>query len=292
MNTLQLLGAIEIGLIYSLVALGVMLSFRIIDFPDLTVDGSLTLGAGVAATLITAGINPLLATVFAMLIGALAGMLTGYLSIKWHILGLLAGILTMTALYSINLRIMGKPNIAIMDQSTIFSHYPIIFVLLAMVIFTLILLTWFFSTQFGLAVRGAGINPLVSYAQGISVGKMKIVVLALSNALVALSGALFAQSQGFADISMGQGTIIIGLASIIIGETLFPQRKMLLILLACIFGSLLYRIAVAFALNLHCIGLQAQDLNLITALLVVLTMILPKMKKALASRTILEEPKC
>jgi len=284
MNILQLQGALEIGLIYALVAIGVYISFRIVDFPDLTVDGSFTLGASVAAALITTGYSPFFATLIAILAGFFAGTLTGYLNVKWHILGLLAGILTMTALYSINLRIMSKPNIAIIDELTLYAGHSITLLTLLIVILVMVLLAWFFATEFGLGIRAAGINPLVSRAYGIGVGKMKIIALALSNGVVAFGGALFAQSQGFADISMGTGTIIIGLASIIMGETLFHPKKIWIALLACVLGSLLYRVALAFALNIHGIGLQASDLNMITAVLVALTMIIPKLKKSMRLR--------
>ena len=280
MNVLQLLGTIEIGLIYALVAIGVYITFRVIDFPDLTVDGSFTSGAAVATVMIASGYNPWIATIVSIITGSFAGMVTGYLNVKWDILGLLAGILTMTALYSINLRIMQRPNIAIMDEPTIFINDNIISLTLVIVIITALLLTRFFSSEYGLAIRSIGINPKVSKSYGIKVGKMKIIALMFSNAFVALAGALFAQSQGFADISMGNGTIIIGLASVIIGETIFLNpKKIFLALIACVIGSILYRIAIAFALNAHGIGLEVYDLNLITAIIVAFTMILPKLKK-------------
>ncbi|MBN9288158.1 MAG: ABC transporter permease [Gammaproteobacteria bacterium 39-13] len=284
MNLLQLLGSIEIGLIYALIALGVYISFRIIDFPDLTVDGSFTLGASVAAALISSGYPALPSTLIAILAGMLAGMATGYLNVKWNILGLLSGILTMTALYSINLRIMGKPNIAIINDPTLFTQHSVIVLSAIIVIITFLVLAWFFSTEFGLSMRAIGINPRVSSAYGIKVGTMKIIALALSNGIVAFGGALFAQSQGFADISMGTGTIIVGLASVMIGESLLGPKKIIFALAACIIGSLLYRIAIAFALNIHDIGLQASDLNLLTACLVTMTMILPKLKTTLERR--------
>lgn len=278
MNTLTLLAALEIGLIYALVAIGVYLSFRLIDFPDLTVDGSFTLGAAVSAALIVTGSNPLLATFIACLAGAMAGMVTGYLHVRWQILGLLASILTMTALYSLNLRIMNKPNIALLNDATIF-HGNVLLTLGGLVLICSLALIWLFNTHIGLSIRAVGINPRVSKAYGINVGKMKLATLALSNAMVAFSGALFCQSQGFADISMGTGTIIIGLASVIIGESILGPKKIWIALIACIIGSILYRIAIGLALNTQHLGLQATDVNLLTALLVVLTMILPKLKR-------------
>ena len=276
MNILQFTGSIEIGLIYSLVALGVYISFRIIDFPDLTADGSFTLGAAVSATMISQDFQPTVAIAMSMLAGGLAGFVTGYLNVRFNILGLLASILTMTALYSINLRIMGKPNIAILEQATIFSDNIILLLsLFALVAF--LFLSWFFSSEFGLSIRAVGINSKLSSAYGINPGLMKIIALALSNSLIALSGGIFNQSQGFADISMGMGTIIIGLASIIIGETLINTRKIYWAFLSCLIGSILYRLIVGFALNADYLGFEASDLNLITAVLVAATMIINRL---------------
>lgn len=286
MNQLQLLGALEIGLIYSLVAIGVYITFKVIDFPDLTVDGSFTLGAAVSSAMIFAGYNPYIATIVSILSGACAGWITGYLNVRWNILGLLAGILTMTALYSINLRIMGRPNIAIIDETTVFGNWPIILVILLITTVTILKLTRFFASEFGLAIRAVGINPKVSSAYGIRVGMMKIVALSISNGIVALAGSLFAQSQGFSDISMGTGTIIVGLASVIIGEALVHPERIWVGLVTCAVGSILYRIAIAFALNAHDIGLEASDLNLITALLVTFTMIVTRLKKKGNARSI------
>lgn len=279
MNLFQLTGALEIGLIYALVAIGVYITFKIIDFPDLTVDGSFTLGAAISTAMIVQDYNPFLATACAILGGGFAGVVTGYLNVRWNILGLLAGILTMTALYSINLRIMGRPNIALIDSDTIFGEYSVIIYTGIFCVVTILALYKFFATDFGLAIRAVGINSKVSPSYGIKVGKMKIIALALSNGIVALGGSLFAQSQGFADISMGMGTIIIGLASVIIGEAILTPRTVLIGLITCLIGSILYRIAIAFALNAHGIGLEASDLNLITALIVTFTMIVPKLKK-------------
>ena len=286
MNQLQILGAVEIGLIYALVAIGVYITFKVIDFPDLTVDGSFTLGAAVSAAMIFAGHNPYIATLAAIFAGGIAGMITGYLNVRWDILGLLAGILTMTALYSINLRIMARPNIAIIDSETIFGNWSIIGVIFVVTVIIILMLTRFFASDFGLAIRAIGINPKVSSAYGIKVGKMKIIALALSNGIVALAGSMFAQSQGFADISMGTGTIIVGLASVIIGEAIVHPERIVVGLVTCTIGSILYRIAIAFALNAHDIGLEASDLNLITALLVALTMIATKFKKKSEKRDI------
>lgn len=283
MNTFQFISAIEIGLIYALVAIGTYMSFRIIDFPDLTVDGSFVTGGAVSTVMIVMGIHPLVATTCGMLAGCMAGALTAYLHVQWQMLGLLAGILTMTALYSINLRIMSKPNITLIDETTLFSNQPAWLIALWITVSVILLMAWFFKTELGLAIRAVGINPKISGSYGIKTGTMKLITLSLSNGIVALSGALFAQSQGFVDIGMGTGTIIVGLASLILGETLFRTNKIMFLLVACTMGSIFYRLAIACALNTHSLGLQSSDLNLITALLVAITMIIPKLKKRIPS---------
>lgn len=283
MNMIQLLGAIEVGLLYGLVSLGVYLTFRAINFPDLTVDGTFPLGAAVAATLLVNGTHPILATIAAMLAGSVAGFITGYLHVRWNILGLLAGILTMTALYSVNLRIMGRPNIALLSEPTLFSYFKgnhvVLWSMLAIIISVLYLLYRFLASQCGLALRATGINARVSPSYGINIGLMTLLGLAASNGLVALAGALFAQAHGFADISLGTGTLITGLASVIVGESLLPKHRLYFVLLACVLGSILYRLTIALALNSQFAGLQAQDLNLITAILVVIAMLVPKIRK-------------
>lgn len=280
MNALQVLGACELGLIYGLVALGVYISFRVIDFPDLTVDGSFPLGAAVTASLLVQGCSPVLSFIVALFAGLLAGAVTAYLSVRWNILGLLASILTMTALYSINLRIMGQqPNIALINEPTLFQDYSVLNVLFVLTVVTVLLLKMFFSSDFGLAMRASGINPKAGSAYGVSSGKVKFIALSMSNGLVAAAGALFTQSQGFADISMGTGTIVIGLASVIIGESVFHPRSLGLALFACVIGSVLYRLVISLALNASEIGLQASDLNLLTAALVATTTILAKWMK-------------
>ncbi|MCW5297357.1 ABC transporter permease [Herbaspirillum lusitanum] len=290
MSLYTLLGALEIGLIFSLVALGVLISFRILTFPDLTVDGSFPLGGAVAATMIAAGYNPFLATGVAILAGALAGFTTAWLNVRLKIMDLLASILMMIALYSINLRVMGKPNVPLINEPTIFSillpdwmpdyvERPL--VLLVVVIVAKLLLDWFFSSEIGLAMRATGANARMARAQGIATGRATLAGMALANALVALGGALFAQTQGGADISMGIGTIVIGLAAVIIGENILPARRLVLTTLAVILGAILYRFFIALALNSDFIGLQAQDLNLVTAVLVMLALVLPMGKRKL-----------
>lgn len=271
MNIAQLLGAVEIGLFYSLVAIGVFITLRIINFPDLTVDGSFTLGAAVSSAMISASINPVLAIFMALLAGILAGSATGYMNVRWKIPGLLASILVMTALYSVNMRIMGRPNISI--SSSIFDGS---FALIApgiIVVLMIFVLYKIFSSQFGLAIRAIGINPKVCPAYGIEIGKMQLFTIAMSNGIVALAGALFAIDQGFADISMGAGTIVAGLAAVIIGEAILGKGSIFLALIGCAIGSILYRIGIGFALGASSIGLQSSDINLITAIFVVTMMI-------------------
>jgi putative tryptophan/tyrosine transport system permease protein len=291
MSLIASLGALEIGLIFGLVALGVFLSFRVINFPDLTVDGSFPLGGAVAAALIVAGWNPFAATAMAIVAGALSGALTAWLNVHLRIMQLLASILVMIALYSINLRVMGKPNVALINDPTVFSLVAIDgipeywmkpLVLLVVVIAAKGLLDWFFASEAGLAMRATGGNPRMARAQGISTDRQTLAGLALSNALVALAGALFVQTQGGADISMGVGTIVIGLAAVIIGETLLPARSLVLTTLACILGAVLYRFFIAAALNTDFMGLKAQDLNLVTAVLVALALLVPGYKRKLA----------
>ena len=287
MSLYAFLGTLEIAFIYGLVAMGVYLTFRILDFPDLTVDGSFTLGAAVTATLIVAGINPYLSTLFGTLAAASAGIVTAWLNLRFNILHLLASILTMTALYTINLRIMGKPNIALIMEPTMLSPFEglgipamymkLIFVAVCSIIGGL-LLAWFLYTQYGLAMRAVGSNKRMAQANGIVVNQKVYVGLALSNGLVGLAGALFAQTNGFADSTMGIGTIVVGLAAVIIGESLFATRSILVIVMGCIVGSILYRLAVSMALNADFLGFQASDLNLLTAVLVTLSLIFPKLR--------------
>ena len=288
MSFLASLGALELGFIYSLVALGVFISFRILRFPDLTVDGTFATGGAVAALMISQGHDPFLASLCAALAGAFAGSVTGWLNTKLGIMDLLASILMMTALYSINLRIMGGPNIPLIFNETVFTvTQPVAFgdhiwrpVMLAVIVLLVwILSNLYFSTRSGLAMRATGANLRMARAQGVTTDRSVIGGMALSNGMVALGGALFAQSQGGADISMGIGTIVIGLAAVILGQSIIHARRFVLILLSVVFGAIIYRFFIALALNSDFIGLQAQDLNLVTALLVTIALILPKLKK-------------
>lgn len=292
MSEIAFIGAIESGLLFGLVALGVFISFRVLDFPDLTVDGSLPLGAAVAATCIVAGWNPFLATFMAMIAGALAGLCTAWLNVRLKILNLLASILTMIALYSINLRIMGKPNQPLLNEITIFSYFDwlglpyywtslIVYAIVG--VLALFALNLFLGSEIGLAMRATGANGRMARAQGVNTARMTLLGMAISNSLVALAGALMAQSQGGADASMGLGVIVTGLAAVILGEALLPTRLLFMAIFACVVGAILYRLAVAVALNASFIGLQAQDLKLITAILVVLAMTAPAIKSRLAT---------
>lgn len=291
MNILQFSGAIELGLIYSLVALGVFLSFRVLQFPDLTVDGSFPLGAAVTVSLISVGVSPIWATLAAFAAGCLAGLTTAVLSTRFKITDLVAGIITMTALYSINIRIMqGRPNLSIMDKETIISQLKPLFkaafdsfgliVLLMILIGGIVLACYYFlSSQYGLALRATGNNARMARANGIADQKMIQVGLALSNGLVALGGSLFGQENAFGDVNFGIGTIVAGLAAVILGETILHSRRLMYQILACILGAITYRFIVALALNVDGIGLEPTDLNLITALILAFAMIMPKFKK-------------
>ncbi len=300
MSLFSFLGAVEIGLIFALVALGVYISFRLLRFPDLTVDGSFPLGGAVCAIMIHNGYSPYLATVAATLAGAVAGYITGWLNVRLRIMDLLASILMMIALFSVNLRIMGGPNIPLINDPTVFTLLqpeglqdfwwrPLL--LLVLVIVAKFAVDWFFSTERGLAIRATGSNSRMARAQGINTGAMVLLGMAISNALVGLSGALFAQTQGGADISMGIGTIVIGLAAVIVGEAILPSRRLVYASLAAIIGAIVYRFFIAAALNSDFIGLKAQDLNLVTALLVTLALVVPNFKRMLQHKRLPDAPK-
>ena len=293
-----LIGSLTIGLILALLALGVFISFRIFNFPDITVEGSVTFGASIAAALIATGWNPLFATVLAFFGGMLAGAVTGILHTKFKINGLLAGILVMTSLYSINLHVMGKSNIPLMSGVTLISWFEgwtpaffggtaevnvlgwmvngadiiVMFCMFIITIFFGILLFWFFRTDIGTAMRATGNNPQMFRALGVNTQAMIILGLALSNGMIAVSGALLAQYQGFADVQMGIGMLVWGLASVIIGEALITKKTLGFIITGAIMGSLLFRLLVAIALRW---GMNPNDLKLITAVFVFIALILP-----------------
>ncbi|EJO9869001.1 ABC transporter permease [Vibrio vulnificus] len=290
MSAFAFFGALEIGLLYGLVALGVYLTFRVLDFPDLSVDGSFPMGAAVAATAIVAGVNPWIATGMAILAGAMTGWVTAFLAVRCGILHLLASILTMIAAFSINIRIMGRPNLALLGEETILTPFeslgdPMFIRPLVVGILVLIsswLVVRLLNSDFGLGLRATGVNARMVRAQGGSTSFYTYFGLALSNGFVGFAGALFAQTNSFADVTSGVGTIVVGLAAVILGQTLIPGRKIWVAVVAVIVGSVLYRLAVAFALSSGMFGLQASDLNLVTAVLVAIALIAPKLKGNMA----------
>lgn len=288
------LGAIPLGLIWAIMALGVFVTFRVLDFADLTVDGSLTTGAAVSVTLISAGVNPYLSVLVATLAGMLAGLVTALLHTKLKIPPLLSGILTMTALYSINLRIMGMANRSINNFDTVFSVFEqlglpprialpfgiylnAVDVLLATLLFIVllfVLLYWFFGTELGYTIRATGDNPQMIRAQGVNTNHAKTIGLILSNGLVGLCGAFLAQNQKFAEVTMGVGAIVVGLASIIIGEVVFGKRSFKNRLISIVLGSITYRIIIGIALEFD---MNPNDVKLFTAMIIALALALPMM---------------
>lgn len=278
------------GLLWSVMAIGVFLTFRVLDIADLTVEGSFPLGAAISATLIVGGVSPVVSILVAMVGGMLAGAITGWVHTKLKIPALLAGILTMIALYSINLRVMGKANVSLLRMDTVYTFFEkmgltntmtLVAVGLAVAILVGIVLFWFFGTEIGAAIRATGINPQMIRAQGVNTDTMIVLGLLISNGLVAASGALVAQSNGFADVGMGVGTIVIGLASVIIGEVLFGMRSFVNHLVSVVLGSIVYRIVIATVLYL---GMPPNDLKLFTAILVAVALSLPLLKSKLGSR--------
>ena len=281
------------GLMWALMALGVYITFRVLDIADLSVEGSFPLGAAVAATALVSGYGIVVAFVLAAVAGALAGVVTGILTTKLKIPPLLAGILTMIGLYSINLHVMGKANVALLRVDTVFSYagaldlssdMAMMIVGLAGVLLVGVVLYWFFGTELGTAVRATGCNSQMARAQGVNTNSMIVLGLLISNALVALSGALVCQANGFADVGMGTGTIVIGLASVIIGEVLFGTRSFKNCLISVILGSIVYRLVIALVLEL---GMPPNDLKLFTAILVAIALSMPLLReKWLARRTL------
>jgi len=293
-----LIGSITIGLVLALLALGIFISFRIFDFPDITAEGSFTFGAAITASLIVAGTNPVMASILAFVGGLLAGSATGLIHTKFKINPLLSGILVMTALYSVNLHVMGKSNVPLLSQNTLFTWaenfstsvsgkdaminligwsvsvkdlWILFFCLLLIVFFSLILL-WFFKTNLGTAMRATGDNDQMIRALGVNTNVMIVFGVALSNGFIALSGSMLAQFQGFADVQMGIGMMVWGLASVIIGEALINEKKLGLLIAGAVIGAVLFRLLVAIALRW---GMNPNDLKLITAGFVFLALVLP-----------------
>jgi putative ABC transport system permease protein len=302
-----LIGALTIGLILSLLALGVFISFRVFEFPDITAEGSITLGAAVAAVLLVNGVHPVLATAAAAVAGTVAGTLTGVIHTRFGINKLLSGILVMTALYSTNLHVMGRSNVPLLESRTLTSiaehavarltgrvadlslwHWEVslrdastLALALVVAVAVALLLYAFFRTNLGTAMQAAGDNPQMIRALGVNVENMIVLGLAVSNGLVALSGALLAQYQGFADVQMGIGMVVWGLASIIIGEALVGVKQLGFILTGAVMGSVLFRLLVAIALRA---GMDPNDLKLVTAAFVFIALILPGLLKRLTPR--------
>jgi len=280
-------GALETGLVFALVALGSYVTFRLLDFPDLTVEGSFPLGAAVAAKLMVSGVGPWTATLAAVAAGCLAGFTTAFLNLKLRILHILAGILTAIALYSVNLRIMDRPNIGLLGVDTVYSAierlgirslYAPVVLLAVVVLVCMIALDLFLATGVGLSLRAAGANTRMAQANGVRTGRMVLIGLGIANGLTALSGALFAQMLGAADVSMGIGVIVVALAAVIGGTALMPSRLIVVGTLACVLGAVLYRLAIALALNTGAIGLTASDVNIVTAVLVAIALFAPHRK--------------
>lgn len=275
------IGAVNLGILYAFMAIGTYITYKIYSFPDITIDGTFTTGAAVASILIVDGWNPFLVLPVAFVVGSLAGFITGFIHTRFKIEGLLAGILVMTGLYSVNLHIMGQSNIPLLNSNTFVSIlsfinpginpelWNCIFLILVMLVIWM-LTSLFLKTDFGLTMRATGSNPIMVAAQGVSVNRMKIFGIAMANGFVGISGALVAQYQGFADIGMGVGSIIFSLAAVIIGEAILRHRSMFITVLGVILGSIIFRLAVALALHF---GMNPNDLKLVTAFFVLATLI-------------------
>lgn len=277
MTAAELWMSLELGLIYGIVSVGIYLTFRVLDFPDLTCDGSFVFGAAVSTLLIKESVHPLLALLAAFMAGGLAGSLTCLLHTHLKIINLLAGILVAYMLYSLNLRVMsGVPNIALIHEQTVFTDLNPIFVLLVISGIVWAGLSFFLNSDFGLGLRSLGQNKRLALNCGVGEKGAMLIGLMLSNALIGMGGGLFSQHQGFLDISQGVGSVIMGLAAVMIGERLIPMRSPWILIFACLLGSVVYRVLVALALHSDLLGLQAQDLNLVTGLLIIGVVFIPK----------------
>ncbi|OFO26397.1 ABC transporter [Fusobacterium sp. HMSC064B11] len=272
----MLQATIEQSLIFAIMVLGVYISFRILNFPDMTVDGTFPLGAAISAKLLTLGVNPYLTLLVALISGAAAGAITGLIHVKLKVKDLLAGILVMTALYSINLRVMGKSNIPLFEEDNIFNtEYSMMITIVVLILISKFILDYLLKTKFGFALKALGDNENLIVSLGLNEEKYKIYGLMIANAFVAFSGAVLAQYQGFADVGMGTGIIVIGLASIIIGDTLFGKRRRFAGTTIVIIGSILYRGVIAVTLSM---GMDASDLKLITSVIVIVILWIQKQK--------------
>ena len=292
-------GGATLGIIWAIMALGLYLTYRVLNYADLTVDGSLTLGGAISAVCVASGVQPLIAILIATIGGMLAGSVTGFLHTKFKIPDLLAGILTQFGLYSINLRIMGKANFGLLNQTTLFSQIKAMGVpskwagFLVGIVFAVVLIIviyCFFGTEIGCALRATGNNPNMVRAMGSNTKTYIVLGLVVGNGLVAMAGGLLAQYQGYADINMGVGTIVIGLAAIMIGEVLFSKRTYIHRLTGVVIGSIVYRIIIAFVLRISLtanlvIKITADDMKLITAIIVVIALVAPTLKDNAVAKT-------
>jgi putative ABC transport system permease protein len=274
---------LEQGMIYAIMGLGVYITYTILDFPDLTVDGSFPLGASIGAAMISRGMNPLLAIFAALAAGAVVGTCTGIINVKFKVRDLLSGIIMMTALYTVHIRIAGRANLPIYGKDTIFSNsivnsifqgalsrYKTVIIIFVVTLIVKLILDWYMSTKSGFMLRAVGDNETIVTSMGVDKGNVKILGLAISNALVTMSGCIFAQQQRYYDAAMGPGTVVIGLASVIIGATLFKKASFLRVTTSVVIGSIIYKACVAIALKL---GLPSTDLKMITAVLFLIILI-------------------
>lgn len=278
----MILGTLEQSFILAIMVLGVYISYKILDFPDMTVDGSFPLGGAVSATLIIHGVNPIISLLVAMIAGALAGLVTGMIHVKLKVTNLLAGIIVMTGLYSVNLRIMGKSNIPLFMSKHLFNgSVSSIVVILIFLIIVKLAIDFLLKTKFGFVLKALGDNESLISSLGLNENSLKLYGLMIANSLVALSGGILAQYQGFADVGMGTGTIITGLASIIIGEAVIGKKKIIGATTMVIIGAIIYRAIIALSLKF---GMNASDLKLITSVLVVVIIYLKIKKESLKKR--------
>ena len=277
--------AISQGLVWGIMALGVYITYRLLDFADLTVDSSICTGGAVSAVLIIAGVHPLVSLVFSILAGMVCGLATGLLHTKLGIPPILAGILTQLGLYSVNMRILGRANVALLGKETIISLGNIPMAILVGAVFSVLVIGamyWFFGTELGCAIRATGNNQNMVRAQGVNTNTTKLVALMLSNGLVGLSGGLLAQYNGYADVSMGRGAIVVGLASVIIGQVVFAQKGNFACLRAAVVaGAMIYYAVIALVMQL---GLNTNDMKLFSAAVVAVALAVPNLKKKKSTR--------
>ena len=280
-----IISAIAQGMLWGLLSLGLFISFRVLNIADMTTEGAYPLGAGVCVICIHNGINPILATIIAIVAGMIAGLVTGFLITICKIPSLLAGILTMTALLSVNLRIMGRPNLSLLNKETIFSkfqslnlpnHYNTVLLGFILSVIIIALMSLFFSTELGQSLIATGDNQKMATALGISTKAMTILGLMLANGIISLAGAILAQNNGYSDVNSGIGVIVVALAAIIIGEVVFKDVSFTTRLACVIFGAIIYRLLLVGVLKLNIIG--ANDFKLVSALVIALFLTLPQLK--------------